>query len=163
MDGQKPAGPVLVIDHDRLIKELLATFFVEFVQLFFPKLAESIEADSAGFLATELFANSPDGGRYQADIVARARLKGTTVFFIIHVEHQSTTEVIFPQRFFRYNYLLLEEHEAPVYPIVIHSQDRPKKAQPNVYRTGGSSLTQTTLWPVRIWLKSSYPDGTGRR
>jgi len=25
-----------VIDHDRLFKELIATFFVEFIQLFFP-------------------------------------------------------------------------------------------------------------------------------
>ena len=32
------ARAVLAIDHDRLFKELLTTFFVEFLELFFPKL-----------------------------------------------------------------------------------------------------------------------------
>ena len=37
------------IDHDRLFKELLTTFFVEFIELFFPKLAAVLERDSIVF------------------------------------------------------------------------------------------------------------------
>ena len=46
MDGIETAGAVLAIDHDRLFKELLTTFFVEFLELSFPKLAASLERDS---------------------------------------------------------------------------------------------------------------------
>jgi|GEM_PF-2466122 hypothetical protein len=34
------------IDHDRLFKELLSTFFVEFVDLFFPEMAAYLDRDS---------------------------------------------------------------------------------------------------------------------
>ena len=37
MDRANLPGAVLAIDHDRLFKELLTTFFVEFLELFFPK------------------------------------------------------------------------------------------------------------------------------
>lgn len=35
-----------MIDHDQLFKELLSTFFVEFLELFLPQLAQSINAES---------------------------------------------------------------------------------------------------------------------
>ena len=42
-----PVGAsVAAIDHDRLFKELLEKFFLEFLQLFFPKLAALIDPDS---------------------------------------------------------------------------------------------------------------------
>lgn len=44
-----------MIDHDRLFKELLGTFFAEFVDLFFPDLASLLERDSLVFLEKELF------------------------------------------------------------------------------------------------------------
>jgi hypothetical protein len=30
------------IDHDRLFKELISTFFIEFIELFFPQVLEYI-------------------------------------------------------------------------------------------------------------------------
>jgi hypothetical protein len=39
----------MMIDHDRLFKELLSTFFVEFLELFLPEVASAIEPDSVGF------------------------------------------------------------------------------------------------------------------
>lgn len=35
-----------MIDHDRLFKELLTTFFWDFLVLFVPDLAESVDRDS---------------------------------------------------------------------------------------------------------------------
>ena len=35
-----------MIDHDRLFKELLSTFFVEFLELFFPDLSTGLVHDS---------------------------------------------------------------------------------------------------------------------
>ena len=134
MNGTESAGFVLAIDHDRLFKELLTTFFVEFLELFFPKLAESLKRDSIEFLTQEHFVNVLEGDEYHADIVVKAVFKGSDTFFLIHVEHQSTAPATFPRRFFRYYSAIFEKHGLPVYPIVIYSHDAPKKAQPNVYR-----------------------------
>ncbi|WP_282434548.1 hypothetical protein [Desulfotomaculum copahuensis] len=38
------------IDHDRLFKELLETFFAEFMALFFPEAARSIDLKYLKFL-----------------------------------------------------------------------------------------------------------------
>jgi len=43
------------MDHDRLFKELLTTFFVEFVDLFFSELAAYLNADSITFLDKEVY------------------------------------------------------------------------------------------------------------
>ena len=45
----------LRIDHDRLFKELLETFFVEFVELFFPEADEAMDLEHIKFLQQELF------------------------------------------------------------------------------------------------------------
>lgn len=134
MVGTDDAGPVLVLDHDRFFKELLTTFFVEFLELFFPQLAGPLERDSLEFLKQEVFANLLEGDAYRADIVVKARFKGVAAYFIIHVEHQSTAPRDFPRRFFRYFSLLSEEYGCPVYPIVVYSHDKPLKAEPSVYR-----------------------------
>ena len=39
-----------MIDHDRLFKELLCTFFREFVEAFLPEVATYLEPDSLVFL-----------------------------------------------------------------------------------------------------------------
>ncbi|WP_017652962.1 hypothetical protein [Fortiea contorta] len=39
-----------MIDHDCLFKELISTFFVEFLDLFLPQVASQIDRDSIQFL-----------------------------------------------------------------------------------------------------------------
>ncbi len=123
MSGPPPA-PAPAVDHDRFFKELITTFLLEFLLLFFPKLAESLDPDSIEFLSQEHFDNLLDGDQYLADIVVKARFKGDDdAFFLIHVEHQSTAPANFPRRFFRYYSAIFEKHGVPVYPIVIYSHD----------------------------------------
>jgi hypothetical protein len=38
------------IDHDRLFKELITTFFIEFLDLFLPEVAIDIDRNSIEFL-----------------------------------------------------------------------------------------------------------------
>lgn len=121
-----------MIDHDRLFKELLGTFFAEFVDLFFPDLANLLERDSLVFLEKELFSDVTAGERGEADLVVRARLQGQESFFLVHVENQSRPR--FPYRMFRYFARLHEKHQLPVYPIALFSFDEPKWAEPSVYR-----------------------------
>jgi hypothetical protein len=75
------------MDHDRLFKQLLTTFFVEFIELFLPKLSAHLERDSIEFLDKEIFTDLTSGERHEVDLLARARLRGEEAFFIIHVEN----------------------------------------------------------------------------
>jgi predicted transposase/invertase (TIGR01784 family) len=132
MDGPSPSGRVLAVpvqklDHDRLFKELLTTFFFEFLDLFFPTLAAQMDRDSIEFLSQELFPDLLDGAEYRADILVKARFRGQDAYFLIHVEHQSEAPATFPRRFFRYFSAIFEKHGLPVYPIVVYSHNAPDK------------------------------------
>ena len=56
-----------MIDDDRLFKELLTTFFVEFIDLFLPEVVTYLERDSIEFLDKEVFTDVTAGERYEAD------------------------------------------------------------------------------------------------
>ena len=123
-----------MIDHDRLFKELLSTFFLEFVDLFLPQVSAYLDRDSLVFLHKEVFTDVTSGGRHEADLVIKARFHGKESFFLIHVEHQSHRESEFGQRLFRYFARLYEKHGLPVYPVVIFSYDAPNRAEPATHR-----------------------------
>ncbi len=55
-----------VIDHDRLFKELIATFFVEFIQLFFPEIINYLEPNQITFLDKEVFTDVTEGEKYES-------------------------------------------------------------------------------------------------
>jgi predicted transposase YdaD len=42
-------------DHDQLFKQLLSTFFLDFLDLFFPEVLTYLEPDSLVFLEQEFF------------------------------------------------------------------------------------------------------------
>lgn len=115
-------------NHDRLFKELLSTFFLEFVDLFLPKVSAYLERDSILFLDKEVFTDVTSGHRHEADLVIKARFQGRESFFLIHVEHQARREGDFGRRLFRY-FARLYEHGLPVYPVVIFSYDAPRRAE----------------------------------
>ena len=77
------------IDHDRLFKELLATFFVEFLDLFCPDLSIVLARDSLAFLDKETFTDVTSGERHEADLVVQAQLREQASVLLIHVEHQA--------------------------------------------------------------------------
>ena len=72
-------------DHDRLFKELLTIFFVDFVELFLPEIAADMERDSITFLDKELFTDVTSGEKHEVDIIVRARFRGSEAFFILHM------------------------------------------------------------------------------
>jgi hypothetical protein len=53
----------------RLFKELLTTFFVEFLELFFPEVIVYLERNSLEPLDKEIFTDVTAGERYEADFV----------------------------------------------------------------------------------------------
>ena len=120
-----------MVDHDRLFKELLTTFFVEFVDLFLPDLAAGLDRESITFLSQEVFTDVTSGDRHEVDLLARARLLGQNSFFLVHVENQAHAQTQFAKRMFRYFGRLHEKFDLPVYPIAVfsHDSDRPEPDQ----------------------------------
>ena len=122
------------MDHDRLFKELFTTFFVEFVDLFFPELAAYMDAGSITFLDKEVFTDVTQGERHEADVVVQATFRDQPLCFLIHVEAQAQPEADLPRRMFRYFARLHEKYDLPVYPIAVFSYDEPQRAEPDTYQ-----------------------------
>jgi Putative transposase, YhgA-like len=123
-----------MIDHDRLFKELLSTFFVEFLDLFLPQVVSQIDRDSIQFLPQEIFTDVTSGEKKEIDLLAQCRFQQQDTCFLIHVENQSYTETAFAKRMFKYFARLHEKYDFPIYPVVIFSFDEPKRAEPQNYR-----------------------------
>lgn len=126
-----------MIDHDRLFKELLRTFFIEFVELFLPAVNEYLEPDSLVFLDKEIFTDVVAGERHTADLVAKARFRGQPACFLIHTEPQAARRQgrgQFGERMFDYFARLTATHKLPVYPVALLTYARPRNAEPDVWR-----------------------------
>lgn len=122
------------INHDRLFKELLTTFFVEFIELFLPEVAAYLDKDSLVALDKEVFTDVTAGEQYETDILMQAKYSEQDSFFLIHVENQSYAQSSFPRRMFDYFAALHSKYDLPVYPIAVFSFDEPQRPEPNVYR-----------------------------
>jgi Domain of unknown function (DUF4351) len=129
------------IDHDQLFKQLISTFFIEFLDLFVPELAVNIDRDNLEFLPQEYFTDLIEGDRRAMDLVVRINLRRRPnepevgkVWAIIDCEHQSSSEANFQRRMFFYFAQLHRQYLEPVYPIAIFSFDEPKRQEQNKYR-----------------------------
>ena len=132
------------MDHDRLFKELLRTFFVEFIELFLPEVAAYLDPASIEFLDKEVFTDVTAGDRHEVDLLVKARFRGGTAYFLIHVENQSSAAPggrPFGKRLFRYFARIDEAHDLPVYPIVVFSYDAPPRPEPDEYRVAFPDMT----------------------
>ncbi|MFB8789594.1 MAG: DUF4351 domain-containing protein [Potamolinea sp.] len=123
-----------MIDHDRLFKELITTFFVEFIELFLPDVATYLDRDSVKFLDKEVFTDVTAGEQYEADLVVQARFREQESFFLIHLEHQAQNQAQFSKRMFRYFARLYEKHDLPIYPIALFSYNSPRRPEPNSHQ-----------------------------
>lgn len=122
-----------MIDHDRLFKELISTFFREFIELFFPGVLSYVEANSITFLDKEVFTDVTEGEKHETDLIAQVKWKGKPSFFLIHIEAQSESRKGFEQRMFNYFARLHEKYAIPIYPIVIFSYESPQKQAVSQY------------------------------
>ncbi|MCS7079772.1 MAG: hypothetical protein NZ585_06950 [Chloracidobacterium sp.] len=121
------------IDHDRLFKELLSVFFIEFLELFAPDVAALVDRGSLEFLDKELFLDVVRGERREVDLVVKGRFRGRDAFFLIHVETQATRRADFAERMFLYGARLYEKHRLPIYPVAVLSCDAPRSLEPDTF------------------------------
>lgn len=123
-----------MIDHDRLFKELLTTFFIEFLELFLPDVVIYLERNSLNFLDKEVFTDVTAGLQYEADLVVQVRFREQDSFFLIHLEHQAQNQAQFSKRMFRYFARLYEKHDLPIYPIALFSYNTPVRPETNTHQ-----------------------------
>ena len=121
------------IDHDQNFKELISTFFIEFLELFLPEIASTIDPGSVRFLQQEYFVDLVEGEEKIIDLLAEVKQSGEDATFLIHIEPQSTGRSIFPERMFFYFARLHQSHRKRIYPIAIFSYDEPKKEAKSSY------------------------------
>lgn len=141
-----------MIDHDRLFKELLSTFFLDFLDLFLPQVASQIDRNSIQLLPQEVFNDVTSGEKKEIDLLAQVRYQQQDTCFLIHVENQSYTETAFAKRMFKYFARLHEKYDLPIYPVVIFSFDEPKRAEPQNYRVTFGDLKVLEFQFVAIQL-----------
>ncbi|HLQ72684.1 MAG TPA: transposase [Bacillota bacterium] len=111
------------IDHDRLFKELIQTFFQSFIEGFFPEEAADIDFSTVTFLEQEIFTDIVKGERRQIDILAEVKMKQKEQIILIHVEPQSSLQHEFNERMFIYYSRLYEKYRMPILPIAVFSYD----------------------------------------
>src|SRR5256885_1202472 len=95
-------SPKETIDHDRLFKELISTFFFEFLKLFFPKVADEVDNSYIEFLDKEVFTNVKIGYRREVDLIVKLKWNGKLTFFLTLIEPQSYSETALAKRIFYY-------------------------------------------------------------
>jgi predicted transposase YdaD len=121
------------ISHDQKFKELISTFFMEFLELFLPELARTIAPDSVVFREQEYFVDLVEGETNIIDLLAEVQLAGEDATVLVHIEPQSTSRAVFPQRMFFYFSRLHQKHLKRIYPIAIFSYDQPAAAATTQY------------------------------
>lgn len=113
------------IDHDRLFKELLETFFDEFITLFFPELRREIDLTGLRFLQQEIFTDVTAGDKHRVDLLAEVRLKGEEGLILVHIENQAQFQPEFAERMFIYFTRLYQKFRRKILPIAIFSYETP--------------------------------------
>jgi hypothetical protein len=129
------------IDHDQLFKQLLTTFFLEFLELFTPEFFAAIDPQSLEILPLEYFTDIDAGERKAMDVIIRVNLLGrpnapesSRVSVVVNCEHQSTTKADFNRRLFFYFAQLHRKYLQPVYPIALFSFDEPYRPERDSYQ-----------------------------
>lgn len=129
------------IDHDQLFKQLLTTFFLEFLELFTPKFFTAIDPSSLEILPLEYFTDIEAGERKAMDVIVRVNLLGrpnapesSRVSVVVNCEHQSSTQANFHRRMFFYFAQLHRKYLQPVYPIALFSFDEPYRPEKDSYQ-----------------------------
>ena len=72
------------MDHDGMFKQLLRTFFVDFLELFVPRVLEDLDQSSIEFIDKEIITDVAARERHEVDLLVKARFRGRESFFLIH-------------------------------------------------------------------------------
>lgn len=120
-------------DHDALFKAVISEFFLDFMQLFFPAIAQDIEPDSIQEKEQELLTDFEGGTTNRVDIIRQVRLKQSDTLILVLIEPQSYEDKAFGERLSRYFIRLWDKYRLPVFPVAVFSYDNPKTVAPSTF------------------------------
>jgi Domain of unknown function (DUF4351)/Putative transposase, YhgA-like len=141
-----------VIDHDRLFKELIQTFFWEFIELFLPEVLDYVAKDSLTFLPEEIFTDVTSGDKRKIDLLAQVKWRGEDSYFLVHLENQAYNQKKFERRMFHYFARLDAKYLLPIFPIVIFSYDEPKRPEKSQYAVNfpGRKILEFNYFAIQL-------------
>ncbi|MFD1606131.1 Rpn family recombination-promoting nuclease/putative transposase [Oceanobacillus luteolus] len=113
--------PRIYMKHDQLYKELINTFFKEFIEAFFPDVYEHLDFQAIKPISEEVYTDVLQGENRRLDIVVETKLRNTDVVIIVHIKPQSYVQREFHERMFRYFSLLYNKYRKPIVPIAVFS------------------------------------------
>lgn len=116
-----------------MFKQLLRTFFVDFLDLFLPQVLQYLDRSSIEFVDKELITDVNARERHEVDLLVKAKFSGQESFFLIHVETQASAQEQFPRRMFHYFARLYEQYDLPVYPIALFSYESPARPEQDLH------------------------------
>lgn len=125
--------------HDLLFKQLLETFFIEFIDLFFPEVSKLMDKDHLIFLQQEIITDINEQEQHIVDILVETRLAGEDGLVLLHVENQSPRVSDYNRKMFKYFARLHEKHQRKILPIVIYAHGS-KLTEPDNYHVEFSFL-----------------------
>ena len=114
--------------YDSPWKDILQTYFEEFLLFFFPQAHQEIDwTKQPEFLDKELKEVVRDaelGRRFADKLVKLYRTNGEENWILVHVEVQSQEEDDFPKRIFSYNYRIFDRYDREVASLAILGDER---------------------------------------
>ena len=112
------------ISHDRLFKQLIETFFEEFMRCFFPDIHKQIDSTHVRFLPKEVFTDITAGEKREVDLLVETKLLNVPCLLIIHAEEQEEYQPNFPERMFVYFGRLYEKYRCIILPIAMFAHGK---------------------------------------
>lgn len=158
-------GETGISEHDKLFKQLLEEFFLEFVELFYPKISKLIDRNHLNFLKQEIITDVVDMDKHIVDIIVETKLADEDGLVLIHVESQAQRVPDYNRMLFKYFARLHEKHQRKIIPLVVYSHDA-KIHEPDSYKVEFSFLKvlefnflmlQLKKEPWRKYIKSNNP------
>jgi len=136
--------------YDEGWKEVIRAFFPQFMQFFFPSIAQNINLSKGfEFLDKELARISRKGlaGR-RVDALVKAYLKdGREQWILVHIEVQGYPQREFSRRMYVYNYRIFDRYERDVVSLaVLTDEDESFRPGPYLFEIGDFHLVMS--YPV---------------
>ncbi|MEM1177441.1 MAG: DUF4351 domain-containing protein [Acidobacteriota bacterium] len=142
--------------HDGLWKELLRSFFPEFLKLAAPKVAAALVGEEPRFLEQESLTDLLDGVHVRMDLVAEVRRRGKVgSLVIVHIEVERDFGESMDRRVFRYFAHLKLKLDLPIIPIVLFLRGGPPGVERRHYREVVEDLVVVDFTYVAVGLSKA--------